>query len=59
MTLASEVNVTAKTAGTEDGMVVLTIRDFKKGEDYDFEVSREQIKWLRTALKQAYELAFK
>ena len=59
MILASEVNVTAKTAGTEDGMVVLTFRDFKKGEDYDFEVSREQVKWLRTALKQAYELAFK
>ena len=55
----NEVNVTAKTAGTEEGVVVITIQDQDEKKDYDFALSKQQVKWLRTALKQAYVLAFK
>lgn len=58
MNKPNEVNVTG-VAGV-NGMIVISFLDYgDENNNQDFELSKEQVKWLRIALKQAYKLAFK
>ncbi len=52
-----QLNVNAGSTGTV--FVTFTNVNGEDGKDLYFELSKEQIKWLRIGLKQAYELAFK
>ena len=52
-----QLNVNAGSTGTV--FIAFTNVNGENGKDLYFELSKEQIKWLRIGLKQAYELAFK
>ena len=52
-----QLNVNAGSTGTV--FITFTNVNGETGKDLYFELSKEQIKWLRIGLKQAYELAFK
>ena len=52
-----QLNVNAGSTGTV--FITFTNVNGEDGKDLYFELSKEQIKWLRIGLKQAYELAFK
>lgn len=52
-----QLNVNAGSTGTV--YITFTNVNGENGKDLFFELSKEQIKWLRIGLKQAYELAFK
>jgi len=51
-----QLNVNAGSTGTV--FITFTNVNGEAGNDLYFELSKDQTKWLRIGLKQAYELAF-
>ena len=54
-----EVQLNANAGSTGTVFIIFTNVNGEAGNDLYFELSEEQIKWLRIGLKQARELAFK
>lgn len=50
---------TMEVISSTNGSVLMTFKGYDDDPDVSISITKDNIKWLRTALKQANELAFK